>query len=185
MFFLKLLRVGLYKFSTPLELAKTLLTSLTHYVLLPGPAMILLLHAPKQLMKLIAFFMCHWETSQNQLLSKLCCSSLLCISCRYIECLISKDIPYFATSSISYFLQALHNFCEKIILYPPISSVFGLVVYTETPLGECEREAEDVLTLHTLLQATTHQPGSHSSFQSLLPSDQLSQVASVCYYIFY
>ncbi|KAK4310672.1 hypothetical protein Pmani_017772 [Petrolisthes manimaculis] len=60
-----------------------------------------------------------------------------------------------------------------------ITDVFGLVVYTETPLGECEREAEDVITLHTLLQATTHQAGFQSSSQSLLPSEQLSQYLNI------
>ncbi|KAK7085828.1 hypothetical protein SK128_007484 [Halocaridina rubra] len=38
-----------------------------------------------------------------------------------------------------------------------ITDVFGLVVYTETPGGECESKAEDVITLHTLLEATKPQ----------------------------
>lgn len=52
-------------------------------------------------------------------------------------------------------------------------SVFGLVVYTETPEGECESEAEQVITLHTLLEGTRSQ---HTPAQSLLPPDQLKQV---------
>lgn len=50
--------------------------------------------------------------------------------------------------------------------------MFGLVVYTETPGGECEREAEEVITFHTLLAAT-----SPSEPQDpLLPEDQMIQV---------
>uniref|UniRef100_A0A0P4W558 MCM AAA-lid domain-containing protein n=1 Tax=Scylla olivacea TaxID=85551 RepID=A0A0P4W558_SCYOL len=52
-----------------------------------------------------------------------------------------------------------------------ITDVFGLVVYTETPGGECEKEAEEVITFHTLLGATSPSP----SEDSLLPEDQMIQ----------
>ncbi|XP_042208310.1 minichromosome maintenance domain-containing protein 2-like [Homarus americanus] len=52
-----------------------------------------------------------------------------------------------------------------------ITDVFGLVVYAETPAGECESEAEEVITLHTLLEATTQ----YSPPKPLLPPDQLTQ----------
>ncbi|XP_069156220.1 minichromosome maintenance domain-containing protein 2 isoform X1 [Procambarus clarkii] len=52
-----------------------------------------------------------------------------------------------------------------------ITDVFGLVVYTETPGGELESEAEEVITLQTLLEGTT--PSPHP--QPLLPPDQLTQ----------
>lgn len=64
-------------------------------------------------------------------------------------------------------------------------SVFGLVVYTETPEGECESEAEEVITLHTLLEGTRP---SESQPQPLLPPDQLNQVTeyqSKCYPVSY
>lgn len=55
-------------------------------------------------------------------------------------------------------------------MYP--CSVFGLVVYTETPGGECEKEAEAVIAFHTLLAAMT--PSSCEDL--LLPEDQMIQV---------
>ncbi|XP_071521846.1 minichromosome maintenance domain-containing protein 2-like [Panulirus ornatus] len=56
-----------------------------------------------------------------------------------------------------------------------VTDVFGLVVYTETPAGECESEAEEVITLHTLLEGTRPQPPT----QPLLPPDQLLQYLSL------
>ncbi|XP_063845834.1 minichromosome maintenance domain-containing protein 2-like isoform X1 [Scylla paramamosain] len=52
-----------------------------------------------------------------------------------------------------------------------ITDVFGLVVYTETPGGECEKEAEEVITFHTLLGAMSPSP----SEDLLLPKDQMIQ----------
>ncbi|XP_069956094.1 minichromosome maintenance domain-containing protein 2-like isoform X3 [Cherax quadricarinatus] len=52
-----------------------------------------------------------------------------------------------------------------------ITDVFGLVVYTETCGGELESEAEDVITLQTLLQGT--EPNSPPP--ALLPHQQLNQ----------
>lgn len=52
-------------------------------------------------------------------------------------------------------------------------------MYTETPDGECEMEAEEVITLHTLLAATSpSQPQ-----ETLLPEDQMLQVKVEILYI--
>ncbi|XP_047478211.1 minichromosome maintenance domain-containing protein 2-like [Penaeus chinensis] len=52
-----------------------------------------------------------------------------------------------------------------------ITDIFGLVIYCETPDGECEREAEEVITLQTLLDSTNPE----ELTQPLLPPDQLRQ----------
>ncbi|XP_066984366.1 minichromosome maintenance domain-containing protein 2-like isoform X2 [Macrobrachium rosenbergii] len=50
-----------------------------------------------------------------------------------------------------------------------ISDVFGLVIYTETPGGECESKAEEEITLHTLLNAMT--PAESQTSTLLRPED--------------
>ncbi|XP_027229043.1 minichromosome maintenance domain-containing protein 2 isoform X2 [Penaeus vannamei] len=56
-----------------------------------------------------------------------------------------------------------------------ITDIFGLVIYCETPDGECEREAEEVITLQTLLDSTNPEEPP----QPLLPPDQLLQFLSI------
>ncbi|XP_064089582.1 minichromosome maintenance domain-containing protein 2-like isoform X2 [Macrobrachium nipponense] len=54
-----------------------------------------------------------------------------------------------------------------------ISDVFGLVIYTETPGGECESKAEEEITLHSLLNAITNPMESQAS--TLLRPEDLKE----------